>query len=319
MKVSIFKFFAIGIIFSSISCDDILEEDITNDIVHAVYPSEGAVIESNVVNFQWDNLDGARDYRLQVYNLSQVKVHDTLVNANSVSLPMSEGSYQWRIRGENAGYMSSYSFPIYFEVDESLDLTNQQILLSSPINNFTTNLNNFTLSWDDLAAADSYSIEIVNNSTGSTIVYQQSDIISTNIALNNTIIMQDGNYSWKVKGVNTSSQTVFSSRSFSIDTNNPNQPQNSLPANNSMQNLNQTINFTWTIPSDSGLIQSSISYVIEFALDSSFSSIIQSSNVTGTTFSQIFTSSGDYYWRIVAKDAAGNIGIPSTSFKITFN
>lgn len=319
MKTTILKFLAIALLFFSTSCDDILEEDITNDIVHTVSPSEGAIIESNVVNFQWDNLDGANDYRLQVYNLNQVRVYDTLVNATSISLPMSEGSYQWRVRGENAGYMSSYSFPVFFEVDQSLDLTNQQVLLSSPVNNFITNLNNFTLSWENLAAADSYSIEIVNNSNGNTIVYQQTNITTTSITLNNTIITQNGNYSWKVKGVNTSSQTVFSSRSFSIDTVNPNQPQNSLPATNSIQNLNQNINFSWTMPADSGLIQSTISYVIEFSSNSSFSTIIQSSNVTGTTFSQTFNSSGDYYWRIIAKDAAGNIGTPSTSFKFTIN
>lgn len=309
----------IGFSISITSCEDILAEDISNDIIQIIYPTEGVVIESNVVTFQWNELKGADDYRVQVYNMNQVKVHDTLVSRTTVSLPLSEGDYQWRVRGENNAYQSTYSLSIYFEVNESLDLTNQQVLLASPVTNFVTNQNNFTLSWDVLSAADSYTIEIVNNSLGGTIVYQQSDLTITSLALNNTIITQDGNYTWKVKGVNTTSQTGFSSRNFSIDTVNPNQPQNSLPANNATFNTNQNVNFSWTIPADSGVVQSSISYTIEIASDSAFTTIIQTSNATGTTFSQSFTTAGEYFWRVKARDAAGNIGISSTSFKFTIN
>ncbi|AWM15193.1 hypothetical protein DI487_15895 [Flavobacterium sediminis] len=307
-------------LLSFISCDDILEEDISNDIVQTTYPSEGDVIESNVVTFQWNELDGADDYRVQIYDLYQIKVYDTLVSAVNVSLPMAEGGYQWRVRGENSAYESTYSFPVYFEVNESFDLTDQQVILSSPVTNFVTNSTTFTLAWDELPVADYYKLEIVNNSTGGTIVYQQDNITTTSVTLNNTIISQDGSYTWKVKAINSISETsTYTSRTFSIDTVNPNQPQNSLPANSSTQTVNQTISFSWTIPADSGTIQSAISYVIEIASDSAFTNILQSSNVSGTTFSQSFTSTGDYYWRVTAKDAAGNTGTPSSYFTFTVN
>lgn len=318
MKIS-YLFLMLGLL-SFISCDDILEEDISNDIVQTTYPFEGAVIESNVVTFQWNELDGADDYRVQIYDLDQIKVYDTLVSTVNVSLPMDEGEYQWRVRGENSAYESTYSFPVYFEVNESFDLTNQQVILSSPVTNFVTNSTTFTLAWDELSVADYYKLEIINNSTGGTIVYQQDNITTTSITLNNTIISQDGSYTWKVKAFNSTSETsTYSSRNFSIDTVNPNQPQNSLPANNSTQTVNQTVNFSWTIPADSGTIQSTISYVIEIASDSAFTNILQSSNVSGTTFSQSFTATGTYYWRVTAKDAAGNIGTPSSYFTFTVN
>jgi hypothetical protein len=301
------------------SCEDVLENDITNDLVQAVYPTENAVIESNVVTFQWNILDGADDYRIQVYNTNQIMVFDTLVNSYNVVLPLTEGIYQWRVRGENSAYQSAYTFPITFEVDESLDLTSQLVILSSPVNGFVTNQNNFTLAWETLGAADSYTIEILNTTGGGTIVYQQSGIITTSITLNNTIITQDAQYTWKVKGVNTTSETAYASRNFSIDTVLPNQPQNSLPAHNSTQIINQNVNFSWTIPADSGTVQSTISYVIEIASDTAFTNILQTSNATGTTFQQTFTSTGDYYWRVRAKDAAGNIGTNSSYFKFTIN
>ncbi|MCO6173444.1 hypothetical protein NHF50_00140 [Flavobacterium sp. NRK F10] len=318
MKTS-YLFLMLGLL-SFISCDDILEEDISNDIVQTTYPSEGDVIESNVVTFQWNELDGADDYRVQIYDLYQIKIYDTLVSAVNVSLPMAEGGYQWRVRGENSAYESTYSFPVYFEVNESFDLTDQQVILSSPVTNFVTNSTTFTLAWDELPVADYYKLEIVNNSTGGTIVYQQDNITTTSVTLNNTIISQDGSYTWKVKAINSISETsTYTSRTFSIDTVNPNQPQNSLPANSSTQTVNQTISFSWTIPADSGTIQSAISYVIEIASDSAFTNILQSSNVSGTTFSQSFTSTGDYYWRVTAKDAAGNTGTPSSYFTFTVN
>lgn len=302
-----------------ISCDDILEDDITNGLIQPISPVEGSVIESNVVNFQWNSLDGADDYRLQVYAANQVRVFDTLVNSTTIQLPLSQGQYHWRVRGENSAYQSTYSLSLSFSVNETIDLTSQQIILSSPVNNFITNQNNFTLAWENLSAADYYKVEINNTTNGGTIVYQQDNILINSITLNNTIIATDASYTWKVKGINSSSETIFSSRSFSIDTTVPNQPQNSSPANNSTQILNQNISFNWTIPSDSGIIQSTISYIIEVATDVNFTNIIQTSNLTNNTFQQSFSSSGDFYWRVRAKDTAGNIGSNSSVFKFVIN
>lgn len=318
MKI-INKILVVALTVLSVSCDDILEEDISNDLVQTVFPTESVVIESNVVTFQWNTLEGADDYRVQVYNSNQIMVFDTLVNNYTVVLPLTEGTYQWRVRGENSAYQSTYTFPITFEVDQSLDLTVQQVILSSPVNNFVTNLNNFTLSWETLSTADYYKLEIIDATNGGVIVYQQDNIVATNVTLNNTIIAQDAQYTWKVKGINTTSETVYASRNFSIDTVVPNQPQNSLPANNSTQVINQNVNFSWTIPADSGTIQSTVSYVIEIATDIAFTNIIQTSNASGTTFQQSFTTARDYYWRVRAKDAAGNIGTNSSYFKFTVN
>lgn len=301
------------------NCEDILEEDISNDIVYTIYPTQNVTIESNVVNFQWNVLDGADDYRLQVFNTSQVKLVDTLISQAQIIIPLSEGSYQWRVRGENSAYQSTYSLPISFTVNESEDLTSQQVILSSPVNNFITNNNSFTLGWNSLSAADYYNFQLINNTLGGTIVFQQNNILNNTLTLNNTILSQDGNYTWKIKGVNGVSETVFSSRDFSLDTTLPNQPVNGLPANNSIQTINQNINFNWSIAADSGVIQSSISYRIEISNDVNFTTILQASNISTNSFQQLFNSTGDYYWRVRAVDSAGNNGPFSNAFKFTIN
>ncbi len=314
------KLMLMALIAITFSCEDILEEDITNDIVQIVYPTEGVTIESNVATFQWNKLDGADDYRVQVYTNNQFQVFDTLVNTNTVTLPLIQGTYQWRVRGENSAYESTYSFPITFDIQESDDLTNQQVVLSAPSSTFATNQNTITLSWEDLTAADYYEVEVTNVTSGN-IVFTQNNITTTNVTLNSSNITVDGQYLWKVRAYNstTATQTQFSTRNFLVDTVAPNQPQNNQPTNNATQTVNQTINFNWTIPADSGIVQSIISYELQIASDVNFTTILQTSPSTGTSFQQSFTTAGVFYWRVRAKDAAGNMGVYSSGYKLTIN
>ncbi|MCF6133371.1 hypothetical protein [Flavobacterium wongokense] len=308
---------ALGFI-SLFSCEDIIEEDITNDTVIIVSPQNNQDIYSNVVNFQWNELDGADKYRVQVYSNSSVIV-DSLVSQNHLSMPMTAGDYQWRIRGENFAYNSNYTFNYNFSVIATTDLTNQQTILNSPSDNFYTNNANVILNWQSLAAASTYSFELINVTNGESIVNQQSNLTATSLTLNSTILANDAQYKWKIKAVNTTSQTAFSFRNFYLDRSNPNTPTNTLPATDATYNANQQINFSWGIPADVGTIQSTISYVIEFSNNINFTSILQSSNATTASFQQSFATSGDYYWRVKAKDLAGNTGLYSTPFRFTIN
>ncbi|RXR21260.1 hypothetical protein EQG63_04795 [Flavobacterium amnicola] len=302
------------------SCEDILEEDITNDTIQTVSPIEKDTISSNVVNFQWNIIKGATNYRVQVFNENLAVVLDSLVG-NKVSLthPFLPGTYKWRVRGENAGYQSVYSFPVGFTVVQSNDLTNQQVVLSNPISGLYTNSTSLICTWQDLIPADYYELELVNVTAGQTIILQQSNITSTSVTLNNANLAQDAEYLWKIKAVNATSQSVFSNRNFFIDRVNPNQPQNSLPANNSTQTVNQPIAFTWTMPSDAGTIQSQINYTIEFSNTTTFATILQTSTSATTMIQQSFANAGDYYWRVKAVDAASNVSTYSTAFKFTIN
>ncbi|MEO8535063.1 MAG: hypothetical protein ABI441_14995, partial [Flavobacterium sp.] len=62
-----------------VSCEDVFEEDISDDIIEVVSPKDDTTIESNVVNFQWNDLDGAKKYRLQVLDVNETIVVDSLV------------------------------------------------------------------------------------------------------------------------------------------------------------------------------------------------------------------------------------------------
>lgn len=299
------------------SCEDIMEEDITDDIVHLVSPVNQQEITSNVVNFQWQAIKGADDYRIQIFSSNQAMVLDSLVGNNSAVFPMAPGNYQWRVRGENFAYTSSYSFTSTFSVVETDDLTNQQVILSSPNVNYYNN-SSITFTWQAINVADKYNFELINVTNGQTLVHQVQDLVTNSLTLNNTILSDDAEYQWKIKALNDlPSSTPFATRNFFIDRVNPNQPLNAAPTTNSTQVKAQLITFTWSMPADSGTIQSTISYIIEFSNDSSFSTILQTSNSVTNSFQQAFQTDGNYFWRVRAKDQAGNISSYSNYFKFT--
>lgn len=87
MRVST-KFFLGSFFLFSFACEDILEEDISGDMVQISYPFNNAVIESNIVSFQWGALGGADSYRIQIYRDNAAMALDSLVSSTNFSYPL---------------------------------------------------------------------------------------------------------------------------------------------------------------------------------------------------------------------------------------
>ncbi|WP_268849103.1 hypothetical protein [Flavobacterium aestivum] len=297
------------------SCSDVLEKDITNDLVELISPLDYEEIESNVVTFKWNSLADADKYRIQIFKDGKTKILDSLMVKTNLTYPLPTGDYQWRVRAENFAYQSTYSIQAGFSIIESTDIGKQKIILKSPVDNYYTKSNTITCSWNAVSLADYYEIELLNITNGETSVIKEPNIVDPTFIFNSTSLADEAKYRWKVKGINSISETLYSSSTFSIDRTNPNQPTNTLPAQNATFTANQSINFTWSIPTDAGVIQSPISYTIEFSNDVNFTTIVLQKELTTASFDKAFTTIGNYYWRIKATDLAGNVGIYSTPFK----
>jgi len=311
------KIIFIALAILTYSCDDILEEDISDDTVQIISPTAGTVIESNVVNFKWTSLEGADKYRIQIYE-DEALLLDSLTSKTNITLPLEAGGYTWSVRGENYAYESIYSSPSAFSTIIPTNLTNQQVVLSSPENNIFVNFINITLNWEFLANATTYNVKVINTTTGAE-VYSKTDLTVKSLTLD-LPSLADGTYEWQLTAKNNDSETKqYSARKFNIDTTIPNQPINTLPADNSTQTVNSSVTYTWNIPADIGTAKSPVSYIAEFASDIDFNSIVQTQNSNSTTLQKTFSTAGIYYWRVRAIDGAGNIGTNSTGFKITVN
>lgn len=299
-------------------CEDIIEEDISDDEINITYP-RNQQIESNVVTFQWSALDGADDYRVQVYAENQNMVLDSLVETNSFTYELDPGTYQWRVRGENFAYETPYTFPVSFTMIATEDLTDQQVQLSSPAAGLHTQNTTQTFSWNGLAAAQQYAFQLVNITNGNAVVYQQDAITGTTLTLPSGTIAQDGQYQWKVKGIslNNGTETQYSTRTLYVDTTAPNPPQNAQPADESFEDAGIEVTLEWNTPPDVGVVTSAMTYIIQIATNESFGNVVLTDESPVETYDYTFTSEGDYYWRVKSVDAAGNESSYSTPFLIT--
>ncbi|SNZ01701.1 hypothetical protein [Flagellimonas pacifica] len=291
-----------------VACDDIFEENISDDVIMVVSPKDNEAITGNAVTFVWNPLDGADDYKVQVSRQSTSEiVLDSLVSSNSLTVQMQSGSYDWRVRGENFAYTSSYSFPEGFSIESTSDLSTQNVFLSAPSNDFYTKNNTIILSWSRLEAAASYSIQVektVGNNTS--VALQQDEISSTNYTLDSNILDEDASYKWSIKAVNENSETQFSSRTLFLDTAVPNPP--TLTAPNDDDTVSTTVDFSWSLGQDTGTVQSPLNSLLEIATDENFTSIVQSYTLDGgdTAQQHTFSTTGEFYWRVLISDGAGN-------------
>lgn len=288
-----------------ISCDDILEENITNEMVHVISPSEGTNVKGNTVQFNWEPLDGADEYRVQIMNNNQSLEVDSLINSKTnFSHILSSGHYQWRIRGENFAYTTPFTFPVKFSVETSEDLSNQSVALSTPSSNLYTNNTNFIFTWEMISTAKTYGFELIKNLNGEQTLIQQPELSSTNFKVEPDVFDEDAEYIWKVKAANETSETAYSQRSLFIDRVAPNQPALASPSDGGA--TTKTVSFNWANGADSGNVKSAITNTIQISSDIDFNNIINTSNTGNNTYQYVFINSGTYYWRVKATDAAAN-------------
>lgn len=288
------------------ACDDILEDDITNDTVQIISPMSGTTIEGNTVQFAWNDLDGADTFRIQIVNDLQINVLDSLITTNTFNYILNAGDYEWRVRGENFAYNSAYSFPADFSVELSVDLTNQILALQTPSADLYTNNPNVLCTWNSIESADDYTFELLQNLNGLQTIHQEENIATTSFSIVSSLLDEDAEYIWKVKAVNSSSETSFAERSFFLDRVIPNQP--SLVSPTDMTSSTATVNFNWTNGADSGNVQSTIINTIEIANDIDFNSVLFTESTANNSFQYTFDANGTYYWKVKAVDAASNEG-----------
>ncbi len=303
--------------FGYVACDDVLEDDITDDVITIVSPQEGSTIESNITQFRWNSLEGADDYRLQVSGPSQRIILDTLISKTLFDYELVPGTYSWRVRGENFAYTTAYSFPVEFHVAQTEDLSGQTVILESPASAFYTNNPGITFQWAGIEVADTYTFQLIRKISTEEEVYAQAGISETSHTIPTEILNLDAQYIWKVKAVNSTSQSNFSNRIFYLDRDIPGKPVLTSPENNKV--LTGDVDFIWEELTDTGTVKSEITYTLEISKNTDFSTLVETYNLTGTQQTHSFAETGEYYWRVKAGDKSGNEGAYSDSFKLTVN
>jgi len=108
------KYVIILVAFSFLSCDDIIEvQDISNDSVTVLAPTNNAVLSNTVLTFSWEALQDAEHYHLQIATPTFAEaiqiVRDSTLTETSFSTTLENSNYEWRIRAENSNYVTEYT------------------------------------------------------------------------------------------------------------------------------------------------------------------------------------------------------------------
>jgi hypothetical protein len=133
--------------------------------------------------------------------------------------------------------------------------------------------------------------------------------------------LPDKTYYWRVKELFGPSNEVtgapFSvTRSFTVDTTPPGVPTLTLPINSARITTTRTPVISWSTS-----VPAAAQYTLEVATDNEFTTPVFSVTTTTPTYTvPAFRAlaNGTYYWRVSARDAAGNRSAPSSvrSFQI---
>jgi hypothetical protein len=306
--------------FSFTSCKDFIEKNIEDETPVIILPGLNDTISANPVHFKWEELDGATKYRLEVVSPSFASIEsfvvDSIVTGTNFYIDLDSNQFQFRLTALNAGYTSKTTAIQTFWVGTSQGSSGTTVELIDPLNGIYVN-EAFTgeFSWYALPNVSSYTFELhESNSFAGLTIHYADQLGICNINSYDGTELTEGPYTWGVKAyINNGTETVYTKRTFYVDTVNPGLASLVSPANAVSLNPG-LITFSWTNPTDQGIVQSPLFATLEVSTNNTFTNLLTPETVTGTSTSMDLVI-GTYYWRIKLKDSAGNAGPTPTNYR----
>lgn len=299
------------------SCNEIIEKDISVETPKLILPTINDTIAENPVHFKWESMTGATRYRLEVVSPSFTSINtynlDSVVTGTNFYFDLDSNQYEFRITAMNGAYTSKTITPVPFVVGTSSILPPDPVAVYVTLNTpnpyeYFNDQFNGVFSWYNLSGFATYSFELHDGPNfNDPLLSSFNNIFNNTISSLNGSSLGEGVYSWGVKAFTSSGEeTSFATRIFYIDTTPPGNAIQNLPLNNHTAQEGN-INFSWALPADAGSIQSPVSSVLQISTNISFSSLITSETTSALSFTKLLTG-GTYYWRVLTKDKAGNLG-----------
>ncbi|MHA1973957.1 MAG: hypothetical protein ACTSW1_13245, partial [Candidatus Hodarchaeales archaeon] len=161
-----------------------------------VSPYNNYRTSSQSMSFDWNAVSGATQYQLKVYDSSDDEVYSYTTSNTDHDIPttLSEDTYSWKVRAQDgAGNWGSYSSERFFTIDLSGPA---KAVLISPVSGATIADNSVLLTWNSIADATAYQVQVDTSITFSTTIVNQE---TSQTQINTGIITPD-RYYWRVRG-----------------------------------------------------------------------------------------------------------------------
>ena len=266
--------------------------------------------------FSWKAVATATKYQFQYDNdadlLSPNYTSVELTTLTHTPPTMAVGIYYWHVRAKDAaGNWGNWSTPRTVTINLPIPLAP---VLTAPTAALVTNNQKPIFNWNAVAYGNTYQIDI-STATNFTPVEQTFTggvgILTYTPATN----LLAGIHYWRVRAMNTNGLAgagPFSAyRAFTIDLTPPLEPTLKTPAN--LVAVPATPTFSWLAAT------TAVKYKFEYATDLGFTTIVHTSAELSTlTYKPPTMTPGTYYWRVSARDAAGNWSVlPGASSRVT--
>jgi hypothetical protein len=281
-----------------LGCEDLIEENIEKAEVEIVSPPDNYVSTDLSISLQWEEVEGADEYNLQVWNEDGLRLLNEIVDTTAYDYTFPYfGTFTWKVRAENSATVSPYT--IYtIVIDSTDDISTTTLSLTSPDDNYYTNEFEVTFEWESLYNAEDYRFELTDLDE----VLIDNSIITTDASLTYTFTAE-GDYIWWVRAQNASSNTSYSSRYITIDTTAPNTPALTYPVEEDTI-TSTSFTFSWDRGTESG---SPIYDSLFVASDSLFSTLLYSLEASDDSYELSDSLANDgYFWFVRSFDSAGN-------------
>ena len=293
------------------SCDAIFEDDISSDDVELTSPVDNASTSVQTQTFEWEVLDEANEYRIQIITPSFAnpsnQALDSTLTGTSIVQSLVPGIYQWRVKGMNSSSETSYSIRT-LTIETSEGLGNQIVVATSPESDAYLSSTVVVFEWLELDGAESYLIRFEADDNDS-----PGDLLSVEGVLwsGAEVDLEEGVYWWKVAGEDgTAINSQYSiSRKLTIDTTAPETPELLQPAMGEVLFTSSYL-FVWEFGDDLNPSHD----IFEVSSTENFSTVIESIQLIETyqNIDLITYNAGEYYWRVSTFDLAGNLSESET-------
>lgn len=307
-KKGVICFFTFFILYS---CEEILlEVDITNEVPELLAPTNSSVLPASNILFDWNKVEGASLYRIQIVSPSFDEVDQFLVNElieeTSFSKNLTAGNFEWKITAVNGGYESNQA-KASFEVENSEGFSALEVKLVEPIDGEVSNDASQVLKWEEIDNASTYRLNIFEDDE---LIFERS--------FNETsaeYTFENGIFSWQVRAETEIESTFYSKNSITIDTIDPEVAELISPVNDTIF-TNNTINFEWERENTSGTVVVDSIYIYN---DPDLESLVDKNTGTGSSYTALLDRNKTYYWLIRSFDEAGNESRSQENFSFTIN